>query len=172
MSPALEAFASSLMLGRIPDNWAAVSYPSLKNLPNYVSDFITRMNFLQKWFLVGKPPTFWVSGFFFTQAFLTGVKQNYARRYTIPIDKVAFDFQVLNYDSMDVPPSDGAYIFGLFTDGARWDRTIGKLQELLPKILYDMLPIVWLIPSRESDLKEGKVEISLILRGNKINIFQ
>lgn len=155
MSPALDLQSNNMLLGRIPDNWRKVSYPSLKPLPSYVSDFIERLNMLADWFKNGKPTTFWLSGFFFTQAFLTGSVQNYARAKRIPIDLLIFDFEVRKVDYEDTSPDWGVYVHGLFMDGGRWDRKTYAIGEQYPKILNDNMPVIWLYPQMKTEFVEG-----------------
>ena len=93
---------------------------------------------------MGIPSSYWISGFFFPQGFLTAILQNYARKYKYPIDTgqrhfltflhfigsylilndiiiVAFSFVMLNEVIEDLAdkPEDGSYIYGLFLEGEK-----------------------------------------------------
>ena len=168
MSAELEIMGNSVVNGKVPDKWAG--YPSLKPLGSWVKDFLQRIIFYQDWVDNGKPKTFWISGFYFTQSFLTGIRQNYARGQNIAIDLLDYDFQVYkDGDEKTIErPSSGALVTGLYLEGCKWDATedgcegsgglkTGALVESDPRILYMQVPMIHInvmenkdVPSRNA----------------------
>ncbi|KAJ3192416.1 Dynein heavy chain 7, axonemal [Irineochytrium annulatum] len=154
MNGELEEVCKGILTSRVPTMWASKSFPSLKPLGAYVSDLVARIKFFQTWYEVGCPKVFWMSGFFFTQSFITATLQNYARKYTIPIDELGVEYEVLNAvsaASIDSPPVNGVYVSGIFLEGARWNKERGVIGESLNKVLYDPLPLLWFKPIKTSE---------------------
>ena len=150
MDANLEGLSKAMLNNTLPVLWAKVSYPSLKPLSSYIAELLDRLAFFQSWLDDGPPVVFQMPHFFFVQAFMTGVMQNYARKYTIPIDTIEFDFEFLA-DRPDTPPEDGAFTHGLFIEGARMNDDI-KLDEALPKVLFAPMCVVVLKPCEGSKL--------------------
>jgi dynein heavy chain len=177
MSSELEAMYAAMTLQRVPPAWEAAAYPSLKPLGPWVADLCARIEALAQWVAHGPPASFWISGFFFPQGFMTGALQSHARKTRIAIDTLAFRTVVTAFDSAAAAhdaPANGVYIHGLFLEGARWagadggdkdkkgadkdkkggDKAAGaRLAETRPGVLFARMPVVWLdpAPAREVD---------------------
>jgi dynein heavy chain len=146
---------------QVPALWAKAAYPSLKPLGSWVLNLVQRVQFFQSWIDNSKPSLFWISGFFFTQSFITGMRQNYARKHGIAIDQLNFHFDVMTHikpDSGAPMPEEGCYIHGLYLDGCRWDPHTEALGESEPKVLYSEVPVIWLKPTTKPVPTSGVYE--------------
>jgi len=151
MTSELEEMGSSLFTNAVPSMWSKVAYPSLKPLATWVPDFCARLSFVQRWIDQGKPSIYWLSGFFFPQAFITGTMQNHARKYQLPIDTISFGYNLFEQreDGQYEAPKDGALVQGLFIEGARWDPAKKLLQESRAKELFTSLPPIHIEPIQD-----------------------
>lgn len=132
MTEELDLMYVAIQNNKVPANWTAVSYLCLKPLSSWYKDMLQRVEFIDNWIKNGNPKSYWMSGMFFPHGFLTGVKQSHARQHQIAIDQIDFSFEILDFESPEEEfekPDDGVYIYGLFSDGGRWDRDQGLLDE-------------------------------------------
>jgi dynein heavy chain len=149
MSEELDLMSSTMYDLKVPQMWMDKGYPSLKPLTAWSIDLIQRLDFLNHWIENGVPIHYWLPGFFFPQAFLTGTLQNFARKYQLPIDTISFETNVTRFESekeIAEKPEEGCYVHGLFLEGARWDPEEYQLAESRPKELYTQFVPIHLNP--------------------------
>ncbi|KAK3599709.1 hypothetical protein CHS0354_037182 [Potamilus streckersoni] len=171
MSEQLEKVYYAFLNNQVPGMWANAAYPSLKPLASWVQDLVLRCSFINNWILLGQPKSYWLSGFFFPQGFLTGSLQNYARKYDLPIDHLRFKFiplpkfrdqkevtrqmaelkfgEEMEIDKEVRKPEDGVLVHGLFMDSCRWDIERMMLTDALPGVMNSVLPMLHMEPQMD-----------------------
>ncbi|CAO2605458.1 Dynein axonemal heavy chain 6 [Lemmus lemmus] len=170
MSEEMEKVYQSFLNNQVPSLWSNTAYPSLKPLGSWVKDLILRTAFVDLWLKRGQPKSFWISGFFFPQGFLTGTLQNHARKYNLPIDELSFKYNMIpvyrdqamvteaakdiNFGEqlpmdLELPsPEDGVLVHGMFMDASRWDDEEMIIEDALPGQMNPMLPVVHFEPQQ------------------------
>merc|ERR1711959_760214 len=69
------------------------------------------------------PLSLWLPGLFNPTAYLTAAMQVTARRTGAPLDQMTTETHVSTFtkpEQAEAAPEDGAYVHGLFMEGARW----------------------------------------------------
>jgi len=159
VTPAMEAIENALFFDTVPPHWGVILGPSTKPLGAWFTDVLERVKFLEAW--IGDfalPSTVWLGGLFNPQAFLTAISQQTARKNEWPLDKVVLTIDVTKkYNSGDFssPPREGAYLYGLYMAGARWDTQTGLIQDARLKELCPPMPVIFCkaIPVDKQDLR-------------------
>ena len=77
------------------------------------------------------------------------MSQNYARKYSIPVDTLAFDHNMMDEDKYDSPPDEGVYVYGPFCEACRWDKQTKLLDESEPKVLFSPMPVMHFMPAEK-----------------------
>jgi len=80
-----------------------------------------------------------------------------ARRNEWPLDKMCLQCDVTKKtkDEMGTAPREGAYVHGLYLEGARWDVQSSMLAEARLKELTPLMPVIFIkaIPIDRQDLR-------------------
>ncbi|XP_030057583.1 dynein axonemal heavy chain 11 [Microcaecilia unicolor] len=146
MSSDMEAQQSALYYDHVPDTWTKLAYPSTYGLAQWINDLLLRCRELDTWTQdLVLPAVVWLPGFFNPQSFLTAIMQSIARKNEWPLDKMCLTVDVTKKTKEDYghPPREGAYIHGLFMEGARWDIQSGVIIEARLKDLAPAMPVIF-----------------------------
>lgn len=149
LSEPIEQLASCLINDVVPVSWLAAATPSLRGLSSWLACLCDKASQLADWAFAdpSQPPlTIWLGGLFNPSAFLTAVQQTAARRNGWALDQTTIVTEVTKkaVEHLEDIPKDGAYIRGLWLEGARWDARAGHLEDATPGQLVCQLPIVLL----------------------------
>ncbi|XP_071672851.1 dynein axonemal heavy chain 9-like isoform X9 [Patagioenas fasciata] len=158
MTSDMENLQNALFLDTVPESWIKRAYPSTASLGTWFADLLTRIKELEAW--TGDfslPSTVWLAGFFNPQSFLTAIMQSTARKNKWPLDKMTLQCDVTkkNREDFASPPREGAYVHGLFMEGARWDAQAGIIAEARLKELTPAMPVIFIkaIPADKQDIR-------------------
>jgi dynein heavy chain len=160
ISDKMQELNNALVGNKVPESWRVVSYPSMRPLDLWIQDLQARNAQLATWVSdLQTPKVVWLSGLFNPQSFLTAIMQSTARRMAWPLDKMHLVAEVTKKyspEEIDAPARDGAYITGLYLEGATWDTQKNSLVDSKLKELYPKMPIM-LIKAVQVDKSDNKL---------------
>jgi len=165
MTPDVLDAMNAIFDARVPRMWmydpsgAEISW-LLPTLGLWFTGLIDRNAQMNDWVRGSRPASYWLTGFFNPQGFLTSMRQEVTRQHKNDqwaLDDVVFHSEVKEFDQDRVrdAPSEGVLIHGLFLDGCRWSKAENRLDESEAKKMFSNLPVVYVtaITSKEKKSK-------------------
>jgi len=145
----LERMMRDLSENRVPIFWSG-TYFSLKPLASWFVDLVARYEFFTEWTAKGQPHVFTIGYFTYPTGFTTSLLQKFSRKPSGPaIDLLSFEFLPKSESIEELKDNlakDGAYIFGLYLEGANWHKDKAHLIEPNIMELEVEMPVIHFKP--------------------------
>eukprot|EP00826_Nyctotherus_ovalis_P011647 TRINITY_DN1302_c0_g1_i10.p1 TRINITY_DN1302_c0_g1~~TRINITY_DN1302_c0_g1_i10.p1 ORF type:complete len:490 (-),score=157.59 TRINITY_DN1302_c0_g1_i10:1215-2684(-) len=151
MTSKMEDIYNSIYDNRVPQAWV-YAYPSLKAFGVWLRDFKDRVTFFSQWVKQGAPSLYTLSFFTSPLSFTTALLHKYAKKKKIPnLNDIEFQYEFLSERGAIGSPEDGAYIRGVYIEGAYFEETRKLLLDPLPMKFAHSMPVIHFKPK----LKKG-----------------
>ena len=142
----MEIMMNAMGAQKQPPKWEKLAWASRAALGLWLTDMFARYNQLLMWTGdLAQPKVSWISGFFNSQAFVTAIMQVASRKNDWALDKLITTVDVtkkMNPEEIEGTSRDGAYVHGVFMEGARWDLAAGCMEDAFMKELYPKMPVI------------------------------
>jgi len=156
MSPELEDILNALFTANIPPAWAKKAPATKMMLAGWMTHFQRRYKQYEDWVRKGEPRCMWLSGMHIPETYLAALVQQCCRSKGWALDRSTLYTKTTKLkDEKEVKskPEFGAFIQGLFLEGAAWDEEEMCLRKQDPKVLVVPLPIVQIVPAEAAKVK-------------------
>jgi dynein heavy chain len=148
MSEQMEGLANNLFAEKLPMWWVKLGFASTRPLRSWRMNLQDRYQQLDEW--IGDPikiPTVTdISKLFNPCSFLTAIKQISCQTQGLELDKLQVFTEVTKKEAykekQDFKTVDGAYVQGMYLEGARWDMSSNSMEDSRPKEMAMLLPVI------------------------------
>merc|ERR1719420_2766920 len=146
MNSQMEDLADCLWTEKLPMWWVKLGFPSTRPLRSWRLNLQERCTQLDDWINdpLNIPKVVDVSKLFNPQSFLTAIKQLCCQLQQLELNKLAVYTDVTKRDMKQVEQhaKEGAYVTGMYLEGARWDTNSNSLEDSRPKEMFTRMPVI------------------------------
>ncbi|OQS05067.1 dynein heavy chain, outer arm [Thraustotheca clavata] len=160
VTPDISSTIHAMFDAKVPPLWLHrdISW-SAPSLGVWFAGLLDRHKQLEHWIEKQKPFTFWLTGFFNPQGFLTAMRQEVTRHHVHDkwaLDDVVYHTEVTEYERLEQirqSPKEGVLVHGLFLEGGGWNKANATLVESEPKRLFSPLPVLFVTATTKAQKK-------------------
>lgn len=158
MTPDLVDAANGLFDARVPAAWLKKSWVAPTLGLWFGPGLCNRTAELVSWLEIARPKSFWLTGYFNAQGFLTAVQQEVTRRHQgWSLDDIQLYTEVTPFEKEEVEKKDrleeGVYVWGQFLEAAAWDKKRNSLVDAPPKKLFCPVPAIFVTAIKRGEKK-------------------